>query len=212
MRGIRPSVTLGIIVRLAALPQAPSTMPRLRISLLLAALIGALAALTVGVGSAAAAAKSKTPCWKLVQNDEYDGHIDGVYPVHCYREAIAHLPQDSLIYGQLKQDITAAMLKSMAALQKKGVTVESTTPLPPEDQSREFQQHKKKKGFLAVIADKIGPGNASSIPLPLLVLAGLGLLLIAAAGASFAARWIAARRAHGSPATSPPGPPGPPRK
>jgi hypothetical protein len=187
-------------------------MPRLRIPLLLATLVGALTVLATGLASADAASKSRSPCWQLVLNDEYDGHIDGTYPVHCYKQAIAHLPQDSLIYGQLKQDITAAMLKSIAALQKKGVKVTAATPLPPEEQSRDLQQHKKKKGFLAVIADKIGPGNASSIPLPLLILAGLGLLLIAAAGASFAARWIAARRSPPAPATSPPGQPGPRRK
>jgi hypothetical protein len=168
--------------------------------------------LTIGVGSATAAAKAKTPCWQLLLNDEYDGHIDGTYPVGCYRAAIAHLPQDSLIYGQLKQDITQAMLKSIAAMKARGVKVTNSTPVQPEDASRGLQQHKKKKGFLAVIADHIGPGNASSIPLPLLILAGLGLLLIAAAGASFAARWIAGRRSQPSPATSPPGPPGQPRK
>ena len=85
-------------------------MPRLRIPVLIAVLTGALAILTVGVVSASAATKAKTPCWRLVLNDEYDGHIDGTYPVHCYKQAIANLPQDSLIYGQLKQDITAAML------------------------------------------------------------------------------------------------------
>jgi hypothetical protein len=188
-------------------------MLRPRTPLLLAALLGALGVfLTIGVGSAAAASSSRTPCWQLVLNDEYDGHIDGTYPVHCYKQAIAHLPQDSLIYGQLKQDITAAMLKSIAVLKKKGVKVTAATPLPPEDETRGLQGHKKKKGFIAVIADKIGPGNASSIPLPLLILAGLGLLLIAAAGASFAARWIAARRSQGPPATSPPGPADPRRE
>lgn len=186
-------------------------MSQLRLPLLLAAFLGAAAVLTVGVGSAAA--KPKTPCWQLLLNDEYDGHIDGTYPVGCYRAAIAHLPQDSLIYGRLKQDITQAMLRATAAMKKRGVKVTATTPVQPDDASRGLQQEKKKKkGLLAVIADKIGPGNASSIPLPLLILAGLGLLLIAAAGASFATRWIAARRSQPSPATSPPGPPGQPRE
>lgn len=187
-------------------------MPQIRIPLSLAALLGTLAALAIGAGSATAASKSTEPCWRLVLNDEYDGHIDGTYPLHCYKQAIAHLPEDSLIYGQFKQDITQAMLRSIAQLKKKGVEVTGATPLPPEDsstQSRSLQENKKKKGFIAVIADKIGPGNASSIPLPLLILAGLGLLLIAAAGASFAARWIGARRAQPAPATSPPSPPGP---
>jgi hypothetical protein len=183
-------------------------MHKIRISLPLVALLAVCALLAVGVGSAKAAAKGTgtTPCWRLVLNDEYDGHIDGIYSVRCYKAAINHLPEDSLIYGQLKQDITRAMLNAIAALKKKGVKITDATMLPSEDGSRGLQGRKKKKGFFAAIADKIGPGNASSIPLPLLILAGLGLLLIAAAGASFMARWIAARRSQPRPATSPPSP------
>jgi len=185
-------------------------MPTVRISLLLAALVAALAFVTVGVGSAAAT--PRTPCWQLLLNDEYDGHVDGTYSVGCYRAAIAHLPEDSLIYGSTRNDLIRAMTQAIATMKKKGVPVTNATPVPPQDEPRGLEQHKKKKGFIAVIADKIGPGNASSIPLPLLILAGLGLLLVAAAGASFAARWISARRSPPSPATSPPAPPGPRRK
>jgi hypothetical protein len=185
-------------------------MPKLRAPLLFAVLAAALGLLVVGVGSAAAA--PRTPCWQLLLNDEYDGHVDGTYPVGCYKAAIAHLPEDSLIYGSTRNDLIRAMTQAIATMKKKGVPVTNATPVPPEDESRGLQEHKKKKGFIAVIADKIGPGNASSIPLPLLILAGLGLLLVAAAGASFAARWIAARRSQPSPATSPPAPPSPPRK
>ena len=184
-------------------------MRKLRIPLPLVTLLAVCASLAAGAPNAGAANKTtgKTPCWRLVLNDEYDGHIDGRYPVRCYKAAINHLPEDSLIYGQLKQDITRAMLVASAALEKKGVKVNDDTVLPAEDSSRDLQGHKKKKGFIAVIADKIGPGNASSIPLPLLILAGLGLLLVAAAGASFAARWISQRRANRPrPATSPPTP------
>jgi hypothetical protein len=183
-------------------------MPKVRISLLLAALVGATAFFTVGIGSASAASEKHrtTPCWQLLLNDEYDGRIDGTYPVHCYKEAIKHLPEDSLIYGSTRNDLIRAMTQAITSLKAKGVKVDDNTKLPPEDGSRGLQGRKRKKGFLAAIADKIGPGNASSIPLPLLILAGLGLLLVAAAGASFLARWIAARRAHPSPATSPPSP------
>ena len=182
-----------------------------RIQLPLVTLLAVCALLAAATGSASAASKSATgttPCWRLVLNDEYpDGQINGRYPLHCYKQAIAHLPQDSLIYGQLKQDITRAMLAAEARLTSKGVKVKNSTVLPGEDTSRDLQGHKKKKGIIAAIADKIGPGNASSIPLPLLILAGLGLLLVAAAGASFAARWISARRNQPRPATSPPTPP-----
>jgi hypothetical protein len=184
-------------------------MHELRIPLPLVTLLAVCTFLAVGVANAGATSKASgtTPCWRLVLNDEYDGHIDGKYPVRCYKGAINHLPEDSVIYGAARNDLIRAMTQAIASLKKKGVKVNNNTVLPAEDSSRDLQGHKRKKGFLAAIADKIGPGNASSIPLPLLILAGLGLLLVAAAGASFAARRIAARRAsHPRPATSPPTP------
>jgi hypothetical protein len=158
---------------------------------LLASLVGAL--VLVG-GIAGAGAAGKTKCWQLVLNGEYVSHIDEAFPVRCYRQAIAHLPQDALIYGQLRQDIARAMQRSVQALEKKGVKVTAVTPLPPEEQPQGQQQQHKKRGFFAWVADKIGPGNANSVPLPLLALAGLALLLVVAAGVSFAARWVAGRR------------------
>lgn len=194
-----------MIVTLGGSPAATSSMPVNRALLPVLALVAALAALAFGATPAGAKA-DKAPCWKVLQNDEYDGTIDHTYPLHCYRDAIAHLPGDSLIYGRFKNDITRAMLSAIAELKAKGVKVGPNTKLPPESSSRKLQERKRHKGFFATVADKIGPGNASSIPLPLLILAGLGLLLVAAAGASFTARWIAARRSQPHPATSPPTP------
>jgi hypothetical protein len=180
-------------------------MPKIRICFALAALLTAAALLGIGAGTATAG--KTVPCWKLVQNDEYDGRIDGTYELHCYREAIAKLPQDSVIYGAARKDIIRAMESAITKLTAKGVKVGPHTKLPPAGGGkRGLSQHKRHKGVIAAIADKIGPGNASSIPLPLLILAGLGLLLVAAAGASYTARWIAARRAQPAPATSPPTP------
>ena len=56
------------------------------------------------------------------------------------------------------------------------------------------------KGFVTSIADKLGPGNAQSIPLPLLVLGGLGLLLLLTAAATWGTRRLQARRVPGTPA------------
>ena len=185
-------------------------MHKLRIPLPLVTLLAICAFLAVGTGTAKAASKGTgtTPCWRLVLNDEYDGHIDNTYPVHCYRDAIDNLPGDSLIYGRFKGDLDQAMTAAIADLRAKGIRVGPNTKLRAETPSRRLEgQHKRRKGIFAAIADKIGPGNASSIPVPLLVLGGLGILLVVAAGASFAARWIAARRAQPSPATSPATPP-----
>ena len=56
------------------------------------------------------------------------------------------------------------------------------------------------KGLVSRLIDKIGPSNADSVPLPLLVLAGIAFLLLAAAAASFVARRIQARRVMPAPA------------
>jgi hypothetical protein len=171
-----------------------------------------LAFLAFGAGSAAAkTAKSqqtssspKMACWKKLLNDWYpDARIDGNYPVSCYRQAIAYLPEDLKEYGEARNDITRALLSFLAGGGKGGPPIGPNSIIPGA--GRSLQGHKKDEGFFARLANKLGPGNATSIPLPLLILAGLGLLLIAAAGASFAARRIQARRLR--PATAPPAPP-----
>ena len=56
------------------------------------------------------------------------------------------------------------------------------------------------------ILDTFGPSNADAVPLPLLILAGVALLLLAAAAVSFVTRRLQKRRLPGGP----PGPPEPP--
>ena len=55
------------------------------------------------------AVKSKTPCWKTLINDWYDGRIDGIYAIHCYREALKHLPADVDTYSSARDDIKQAL-------------------------------------------------------------------------------------------------------
>jgi hypothetical protein len=174
-------------------------MPKFRPALVLVVL---LATLAFGAGSAAA----KAPCWKTLLNDWYDGRIDGTYPVKCYTAAINHLPEDLQDYSQARSDLSRALQNAIIALGHKGGGPPGPDTLVPPGGKRSAQAHND-KGFFERLANKLGPGNATSIPLPLLILAGVGLLLIAAAGASVAARRIQARRAQ--PATVPPGPPNP---
>jgi hypothetical protein len=44
------------------------------------------------------------------------------------------------------------------------------------------------------LADKLNPGSPSSLPVPLLILGGLALILVAAGGAGLVAKRIQARR------------------
>ena len=54
-------------------------------------------------------------------------------------------------------------------------------------------------GVFHWLAKKLGPSTADSIPIPLLVLGGLAFTLMAAAGVSYAARRVQARRAAADP-------------
>ncbi len=55
-------------------------------------------------------------------------------------------------------------------------------------------------GVLSKLAADIGPGNAQSIPLPLLVLGGLALLLLLTAALTWFMRRLQARRVTPAPA------------
>ena len=175
-------------------------MPKIR--LLLISVLVLLALLTFGAGTAAA----KAPCWKTLLNDWYDGRIEGTYKVSCYREAINHLPQDLRDYSQARSDLSRALLGAIATNDRNGGPPMNDNSIVQPGGKRNLQGTKKDESFWQRVANKLGPGNATSIPLPLMILAGVGLLLVAAAGASVAARRIQARRAEPRPATIPPTP------
>jgi hypothetical protein len=74
-----------------------------RFRLLFAMAVG-LAALTFP-GLAAA----KQTCATRLLADWRDGRIDLTYPVSCYRQALAHLPEDVRVYSSAQTDITRAL-------------------------------------------------------------------------------------------------------
>ena len=182
--------------------------------LILVVLVGATAAVAIGPDPAAAAPK---PCWKRLINDWYDGRIDNVYPVKCYREAIKHLPEDVESYSDAREDIQRALL---SAIRASGGELGPNDPVPAQqggsqaggddqgqtttepgaaggnggdDGGGEAAPPPKAGGDDGVLG-AVKPANADSVPIPLLVLAGLALVLLAAAAAGFAARRIQARR------------------
>ena len=173
-----------------------------------------VALLAAGAAQAAAKKSSGTPCWKLVVNDWFDnGRIDGTYPIPCYTQAIQHIPEDALVYSSAPNDIRRAML---AAIRQdsggghgggghSGSDISGGPGGNPNGGgpggSAGATTHRS--GFLQRAIDSVGPSNASSIPLPLLVLGGIALLLLAAGGTSFLARRIQARRVQVAPAPAP---------
>jgi hypothetical protein len=155
----------------------------------------ALSFLTLGAAPAAAA----TPCWKLVINDWYDGRIDHTYPVACYEEAIRHLPEDVRDYTGASDEISRAMFAAIHQDRGDGPDGGGTAAA----QFTSTGSDGAPKGFIERLLDDLGPSNASSIPLPLLVLAGIALLLLTAAAGSYVAKWIQARRMTPATATAP---------
>ena len=169
----------------------------------------AAAAATLSLGAAPAAAKA--PCWRALFIDWADGRIDKTYPVHCYRDAIKHLQQDTLTYGDAADQINRALMAAMTKLRKEGVVpIGPGTNIPPGPGAGNGPgggstgPNRHDESFWDKISHAIGPTNADAIPLPLLILAGLAMLLLAAAAASLIARRIQAKRAR--PATAPPSP------
>jgi hypothetical protein len=169
-------------------------------------------ALLLVLGAASQAAAATTPCWKQVINDWYDGRIDNVYPLHCYNEAIAHLPEDVETYSSAKDEINRALL---AALRHDrdgygGGGIAGTSVGPTASGPGGPGADEAPGGVMTRLLESLGPSNAESVPLPLLVLAVIALLLLAAAAASLVAKRLQARRPPGPPpvpATAPAQPP-----
>jgi len=187
--------------------------------LILLVLLATTAAVAIGPDPAVAAPK---PCWKRLINDWFDGRIDNVYPVKCYREAIKHLPEDVESYSDAREDIQRALL---SAIRQSGGSLGANDLVPAQKESRngtgdqtetttgaggggsgdggsgggEATPPSGGSGDDDGVLGAVKPANADSVPIPLLVLAGLALVLLAAASAGFAARRIQARRVRVSP-------------
>jgi hypothetical protein len=190
----------------------PIVTPLLKASLLATLVCAAF----VGSAVRPAVADAKTPCWKALLNDWYDGRIDNTYPVHCYREALQHLPSDVQTYSSAHDDILRALQSAIAKQRQAHKPVGSNTLLPPQtssgtttsksggtggkgggsgggntDTSTGGQPGRQAGGGLA---GQVGSDNPSSVPTVLYVLGGLALLLVAAGAAGLIAKRVQSRR------------------
>jgi hypothetical protein len=174
---------------------------------LLAAAFLALSLVAAGARPAAAA----SPCWKVLLNDWYDGRIDHTYPIACYVSALDHLPSDVQEYSSAHDDIQRALFDARIRDRRAGRTEtpatlvpgapaptttdgtppaapSATTPTPTQPVSSTFPTTtaplpgNRRNVGLARLVDRIDPASPTSLPVPLLVLGGLAILLVAAGG------------------------------
>ncbi len=156
-------------------------------SLLLAVWVAVICVL----GSAApAGAATQTQCWRTVIQDWFDGRLDQTYPPQCYQQALHHLPRDVDLYSSAKDDIQRALYASLH--NNRGDKPTSTGSGGPT--ATGGSSAGDSKSIIERTIEWLGPSNAESVPLPLLILAGVAFLLLAAAGGSFVSRRLQARR------------------
>jgi hypothetical protein len=170
----------------------------------------AACAFVAGLGRPAPAAASPA-CWKTLLNDWYDGRIDRIYAHRCYQAALKHLPDDIDTYSSARDDILRALQSARVKARRRGAKLGPNTLIAPTggpdgSASRGHTTttttttvvvagRKQQKG-LSGLADDLDSGSASSVPVPLLVLGGLALVLVAAGGAGLVIKRIQERRSE----------------
>ena len=159
------------------------------------ALVAVLAGFALGT-SAPAVAKG-TPCWERVINDWLNGRSLERYSVKCLQQAMKNAPEDLRDYSDINDVISAALQDklrgggdgngtSSGGSSSNGETKGDSTP-------RKLQVEPDRSYYRRAI-DNLGTTSADSLPIPLLVLAGLGTALLLTAGGLAARKRIKARR------------------
>ncbi len=142
-------------------------------------------------------------CGDKVLADWFDnGRIDRLYQAHCYEEAIDAIPADLRDYANAEEIISRALQASLRGELAAGGddptpgdggggTPPTTTPPgePPTDPGTEA-------------SPEVDTTGISSVPIPLLVLGGMSIALLAAGGLGYLSR----RRAAANGDDGPPGP------
>lgn len=158
-----------------------------------------LVLLVLGLTTAGPAAAAS--CGKRVIDDWYsDGRVDGTYPLHCYDDAIEALPRDVRDYSSAKEDIERAMQARMRGEDPPPATSDPDgdpgTGGPSDGSDGPGEVGVKGEGTDGdpEATPPVDPASSDSIPVPLLVLAGLALLLVAAGSVGYVLRRQQARR------------------
>jgi hypothetical protein len=167
----------------------------------LVALVLALSA--VATLSFAGTAGAATKCGGQVLADWYDnGRIDKLYPLNCYEEAIDAIPDDIGPYVDAEEVITRALQGALRGDLDEGGCDPSADGSAndcarqpggganpegdnPSDETDPSSTNPDDPGLVAPDVDTSAP---SSVPIPLLVLGGMSILLLAAGGLGYVSR------------------------
>lgn len=143
--------------------------------------------------SLAGPAAGATPCGAKVLGDWFDnGRIDRLYQPHCYEEAIDAIPADIRDYADAEEVISRALQSALRGDLNKGGCDPS-----PDGSANDCVGGAGGKGGPGTsggtgggpqAAPNVDTSGPSSVPVPLLVLGGLSLALLAAGGLGYVSR------------------------
>jgi hypothetical protein len=156
-----------------------------------------LAGILVALSTAGPALASA--CGDKVLDDWYDnGRIDRLYPPHCYEEAIDSIPSDIGPYIDAEEVITRALQASLSGkLAQGGVDPtpgkgddgdDPRTPGTPSNPTDPGEPTDPSGGGNSEATPDVDTSGPSSIPIPLLVLGGMSVALLAAGGIGYLSR------------------------
>jgi hypothetical protein len=151
--------------------------------------------------SFASAAGAATKCGQKVLADWYDnGRIDKLYPLNCYEEAIDAIPDDIGPYVDAEDVITRALQGALRNELDPG-GCDPTADGSADDCTGQGGSGKGQNGngnndgadgsgsgSTGQVLPEVDTSGPSSVPVPLLVLGGLSLALLAAGGLGYVSR------------------------
>jgi hypothetical protein len=145
-------------------------------------IVATAAAFLVGAPAANAA-----NCGAAVLKDWADGRLDRTYPVKCYQDALDAMPEDMRSYTTAPDDIRRALLAR--------IRVARTHHGEADARMRRAAAAPRGTAREALSAAGVTT-RATGIPLPLVVLAVVGLVLLLGGSAALLNRRV---RAHAAP-------------
>jgi hypothetical protein len=173
---------------------------RIRPAAVATVIVAVLAGLVLVAGFASPAAAKSKPCWERVIDDWLDnGAIDHRYKPACLQQALKHVPEDLRDYSSLPDEISAALQDALRGNKPGSGNGPGTGEAGETGENRRLQAAPSPSYYRRAI-DNLGTTSADSLPIPLLVLAGLGTALLLSAAGLAATKRIRARRGGTPPA------------
>jgi hypothetical protein len=160
---------------------------RIRLAVIAVVLVALLAGVAGGT-AAPAQAKGKA-CWERVIDDWLNGKPLNKYSPKCLQAALKNVPEDLRDYSDITDVISAALQNKLrgGGGSDGGASTGGSSSSGGGNQSGDNTPRKLQnvpdRSYYRRAIDNLGTTSADSLPIPLLVLAGLGTaLLLTAAG------------------------------